>query len=74
VHHAQPVERRAGNGTSTEVLAVGPVGDSGRPDITRLQARTGDGHAEPDVHPGQQLLTNLVRCGFDPAWLNHETR
>jgi Flp pilus assembly CpaF family ATPase len=57
----------------SEVLAVGPVGDSGRPDITRLyRPRTGDGHAEPDVHPDQQLLANLVRSGFDPAWLNHE--
>jgi Flp pilus assembly CpaF family ATPase len=56
-----------------EVLAVGPVGDSGRPDITRLyRPRAGDGHAEPDVHPDQRLLTDLVRCGFDPAWLGHE--
>jgi hypothetical protein len=56
-----------------EVLAVGPVGDSGRPDITRLyRPRPSDGHAEPDVHPDQRLLADLIRCGFDPAWINHE--
>jgi Flp pilus assembly CpaF family ATPase len=56
-----------------EVLAVGPVGDSGRPDITRLyRPRAGDGHAEPDVGPDPRLLADLVRGGFDPAWLGHE--
>ncbi len=55
-----------------EVLAVGPVGDSGRPDITRLyRPRASDGHAEPDIPPDQRLLAELARHGFDPAWFAH---
>ena len=54
----------------SEVLAVGPVGDSGRPDITCLFSPDAhDGHAVPDMPPQPRLLEDLVRHGFDATWL-----
>jgi Flp pilus assembly CpaF family ATPase len=57
----------------SEVLAVGPVGDAGRPDVTRLfSPRPSDGRAVPDLPPGSRLAAELARAGFDPAWLDRD--
>jgi len=49
----------------TEVLEVGPVGDSGRPDVTHIFIPGGDGRAVPSLPPSPGLLTALERHGFD---------
>ncbi|WP_051792439.1 CpaF family protein [Amycolatopsis jejuensis] len=49
----------------SEVLEVGPVGDSGRPDVTRLFAPGPDGRATVAYPPGLDLLQRLERHGFD---------
>ncbi|ASR36609.1 secretion system protein E [Prauserella marina] len=52
----------------SEVLEVGPVGDSGRPDTTRLFApRQGDGRAVPAYPPSNDLFQRLQPHGF-PQW------
>lgn len=52
----------------TEVIEVGPVGDSGRPDTTRVFApRPADGRAVPAYAPSRDLLERLERHGFDRA-------
>lgn len=49
----------------TEVLEVGPVGDSGRPDITQLWAPDPiDGRAEPAFPPSERLAGRLARHGY----------
>ncbi|OLZ45967.1 CpaF family protein [Amycolatopsis keratiniphila] len=50
----------------TEIIEVGPVGDSGRPDTTRIFApRPEDGRAVPAYPPSRDLLERLTRHGFD---------
>ena len=52
----------------SEVIEVGPVGDAGRPDTTRIFApRPADGHAIPAYPPSHELLERLERHGFDAA-------
>lgn len=55
----------------SEVVEVGPVGDSGRPDTTTVFApRPLDGRAVPAFPPSPQLLTDLQGQGFDRAWFD----
>ena len=55
----------------SEVIEVGPVGDSGRPDATRIFApRPDDGRAVPAYAPSRDLLERLERHGFDRAQLD----
>ncbi|EHR52367.1 Flp pilus assembly protein, ATPase CpaF [Saccharomonospora marina XMU15] len=55
----------------SEVVEVGPVGDSGRPDTTRIFApRPADGRAVPAYAPSRDLLERLERHGFDRAQLD----
>lgn len=50
----------------TEVLEVGPVGDAGRPDTTRIFGpNPADGHAVAAYAPSRDLLERLERHGFD---------
>ncbi|AIG74382.1 Flp pilus assembly protein, ATPase CpaF [Amycolatopsis japonica] len=50
----------------TEIIEVGPVGDSGRPDTTRIFApRPEDGRAVPAYPPSRDLLERLTRHGVD---------
>ncbi len=54
-----------------EVIEVGPVGDSGRPDITRIFGpRAEDGRAVPAYAPSRDLLERLERHGFDRTGLD----
>ncbi|MFC4004931.1 CpaF family protein [Prauserella oleivorans] len=53
----------------TEVLEVGPVGESGRPDATRLFSRAGSGAALPVFAPTLALAGRLAHQGFAPARL-----
>lgn len=55
----------------SEVIEVGPVGDSGRPDTTRIFGpRTEDGRAVPAYTPSRDLLERLERHGFDRTGLD----
>ncbi|GAA5119814.1 CpaF family protein [Haloechinothrix salitolerans] len=55
----------------SEVIEVGPVGDSGRPDTTRIFGpRPSDGRAVPAYAPSADLLERLERNGFDRAALD----
>ncbi|MFD9963999.1 CpaF family protein [Amycolatopsis sp. NPDC058986] len=55
----------------TEVIEVGPVGDSGRPDTTRIFApRPTDGRAVPAYAPSRDLLDRVERHGFDRSQLD----
>ncbi|WP_275293514.1 ATPase, T2SS/T4P/T4SS family [Amycolatopsis sp. La24] len=50
----------------SEVIEVGPVGDAGRPDVTRVFVPAPeDGHAVPEYVPSPALLDRLERHGFD---------
>ncbi|MYW91661.1 CpaF family protein [Amycolatopsis rubida] len=55
----------------SEIIEVGPVGDSGRPDTTRIFApRPADGRAVPEYAPSLDLLERLERHGFDRVHLD----
>lgn len=55
----------------SEVIEVGPVGDSGRPDTTRIfSPRPADGRAVPAYAPSRDLLERLERHGFDRTQLD----
>ncbi|MCG3755826.1 CpaF family protein [Amycolatopsis sp. Poz14] len=55
----------------SEIIEVGPVGDSGRPDTTRIFApRPADGRAVAEYAPSRDLLERLERHGFDRACLD----
>ncbi|SFO88526.1 CpaF family protein [Amycolatopsis rubida] len=55
----------------SEIIEVGPVGDSGRPDTTRIFApRAADGRAVPEYAPSLDLLERLERHGFDRVRLD----
>ncbi|MCK2241867.1 MULTISPECIES: CpaF family protein [unclassified Crossiella] len=57
----------------TEIAELGPVGDTGRPDLTHLfSPRPVDGRAIPAFPPSPGLMADLIRHGFDPALL-HQT-
>lgn len=54
----------------TEVLQVGPVGDAGKPDTTRLYSRALAGvPAKPVFTPGAELAAQLASQGFDATRL-----
>jgi pilus assembly protein CpaF len=67
VVHVRKVDRQEADRERfvTEVLEVGPVGDSGRPDVTRLFTPRPDGRAVPSLPPSPRLLAELQRHGFD---------
>ncbi|KAA9159429.1 CpaF family protein [Amycolatopsis acidicola] len=68
--HEDPRGRRRERFVS-EVIEVGPVGDSGRPDTTRIFApRPVDGRAIPGYAPSRDLLDRLERQGFDRSQLS----
>ncbi|WP_020670176.1 CpaF family protein [Amycolatopsis nigrescens] len=68
--HNHPRARRRERFVS-EVIEVGPVGDSGRPDTTRIFApRPADGRAVPAYAPSRDLLDRLERNGFDRTQLD----
>ncbi|MGC7093958.1 CpaF family protein [Amycolatopsis lurida] len=70
VDHDTPAGRRRERFV-TEVVEVGPVGDSGRPDTTRLFGpHPADGHAVPVYTPSRGLFERLARHGFDRAQLD----
>lgn len=48
----------------SEIVEVGPVGDSGRPDISRIFAPGADGRAVLTYPPSQRLAEDLRRVGF----------
>jgi len=54
----------------TEVVELGPVGDSGYPSADPLFRARADGRAVPTGHqPSASLGYRLRSAGFDPAWL-----
>ncbi|GAA5121457.1 CpaF family protein [Haloechinothrix salitolerans] len=54
----------------TEVLEVGPVGDAGRPDATRLYSRPLPGTgAAPVFAPTSELAARVAAAGFEPTRL-----
>lgn len=67
--HGRPRRRRV----VSEVLAVGPVGDAGHPDVTCLYSRAVPGTAaKPMFAPGGELAARLAAHGFDPTHLTGE--
>ena len=57
----------------TEVVELGPVGDSGYPSADPLFRARHDGRAIPTGHqPSATLGHRLRSAGFDPAWLQPE--
>ncbi|GAA3588343.1 ATPase, T2SS/T4P/T4SS family [Amycolatopsis ultiminotia] len=66
-HTAGPGRRRF----VSEVVEVGPIGDAGRPDTTRIFAPSlHDGRAVPAYAPSPELLERLERNGFDRRTLD----
>ncbi len=55
----------------SEVLEVNGLGESARPATTTVFGPGVDGRAVPLHRPS--CLGDLVRAGFDPAWLDHRT-
>lgn len=53
----------------SQVLEVGGLGESNRPATTTVFTPGVDGRAVPAHRPTS--LPDLVRAGFDPAWLDH---
>ena len=54
----------------SEIIEVGPVGDSGRPDATALFEAGPDGAVVPAMPPSPELMTKLAAHGFDWAALH----
>lgn len=72
IDHSTPAGRSRRERFITEVLGVGPIGDAGRPDVTRLFApRASDGRAVPAFPPSPELLVELERHGLNRAYLEH---
>ncbi|GAA2779239.1 CpaF family protein [Crossiella cryophila] len=70
-HHDPHSGRSCRQRYITEIAEIGPVGETGRPDLTRIfSPRPVDGRAIPDFPPSPALLTELVRHGFDPGLLH----
>jgi hypothetical protein len=57
--------RRSRRRMVTEIVEVGAVGDSGRPDSTVVFGPGPDGSPVPMLPPSPQLLARLSGCGFD---------
>jgi len=57
--------RRSRRRMVTEIIEVGPVGDSGRPDATVVFGPGPDGSTVPLLPPSPKLLAELTRQGFD---------
>lgn len=55
----------------SQVLEVNGLGESARPATTTVFGPGADGRAVPHHRPS--CLGDLVRVGFDPAWLDHRT-
>lgn len=69
-HHDPTTGRSSRQRFVTEIAEVGPIGDTGRPDLTRIfSPRPVDGRAVPDFPPSPALLADLLRHGFNPALL-----
>ena len=62
--------RRARRRFICEIIEVGPVGDSGRPDATTLFEPGPNGSAVPAMPPSPELMTKLAEHGFDWAALH----
>ncbi len=66
IDDTDPHGRRRRRRYVSEVLAVGPVGDAGTPDTTRLYSRAVPGApAKPVFTPGTELAARLAAHGFD---------
>ncbi|WP_084037444.1 CpaF family protein [Haloechinothrix halophila] len=70
IDDTDPHGRRRRRRYVSEVLSVGPVGDAGTPDTTRLYSRAAPGlPAKPVFTPGAELAARLAAHGFDAARL-----
>jgi len=58
----------------SEIVEVGPIGDSGRPDATTLFEPGPDGAAVPAMPPSPELMGRLSGHGFDWAALHSLAR
>lgn len=65
--HGRPRRRRY----ITDVLEVGPIGDAGKPDTTRLYHRPLHGDPKPVFPPSGNLSARLASRGFDPTRLTN---
>jgi Flp pilus assembly CpaF family ATPase len=55
-----------------QILEVGAIGDTDRPDVTEVfSPRPGDGRAIPAYPPSQAMLVSLERHGFDRRQLDN---